>query len=102
VIFVLCALMLLVGLIAACFYAWPRFRRAVRDAVTTPADARPPAAAAVPDRTPQTLEGTLTRQLLAAEITRPQYRHAMATLAARDAERHPLRVPPDVSPPEAA
>jgi hypothetical protein len=26
----------------------------------------------------------------------------MATLAARDAERHPLEVPPDISPPEAA
>ena len=36
------------------------------------------------------------------EITGPQYRHAMATIAARDAERHPLDVPPDVTPPEAA
>jgi sugar phosphate isomerase/epimerase len=41
-------------------------------------------------------------QLMAGEITGPQYLHAMATLAARDAERHPLEIPPDITPPEAA
>jgi hypothetical protein len=44
----------------------------------------------------------LTRQLVTGEITGPQYRNAMATIAIRDAERHPLQVPPDANPPEVA
>jgi hypothetical protein len=96
----LCTLLLVVGVMAALVVAaWPKIRRAVHDAAGEPAG---PGAASAPDRSPQTLEGILTLQLVVGEITGPQYRHAMATLAARDAERHPLEVPPDVTPPEAA
>ena len=94
----LCALVLLIGLVAACVIAWPKIR-AGRDAADPPAA---PGAAAAPDRSPQTLEGVLALQIVAGEISPPQYRQAMATLAARDAERHPLEVPPDATPPEAA
>ena len=100
----LCALLLVLGVIASIVVAvWPNIRRAVQDAVGDAAGARAPGAAAASHRTPpQTLEGRLTIQLVDGEITGPQYRHAMATLAARDAERHPLEVPPEVTPPEAA
>ena len=103
VIFVMCALLLVVGVIAVCVFAvWPEIRRTVRDAAGESAGAGAPGAATTPQQSPQTLEGILTLQLVAGEITGPQYRHAMATLAARDAERHPLEVPPEVTPPEAA
>jgi hypothetical protein len=42
----------------------------------------------------------LVTQLGSGEITRGQYLRAMERLAARDAERHPLVVPPDGGPPE--
>ncbi|KUL23512.1 hypothetical protein ADL15_45910 [Actinoplanes awajinensis subsp. mycoplanecinus] len=42
---------------------------------------------------PTTPEGTLTRQLLAGEISRPQYRQALTRLAERDDQRHPMSVP---------
>lgn len=73
--------------------------RALRD---TEGRSAGPGAASAPHPSTQTLEGILSLQLVAGEITAPQYRHAMATIAARDAERHPLDVPPDVTPPEAA
>jgi hypothetical protein len=106
VIFLLCALFVVaclavVGVVAA----RPKFRRAVLDAVDWPAGPGTPAVPRelpAPDRSPQTLEGVLTRQLVTGEITGSQYRHAMASIAVRDAERHPLEVPPDVTPPEAA
>ena len=50
---------------------------------------------------PESLEGVLVAQLGSGEITRGQYLQAMERLAARDAERHPLVVPPDGGPPEA-
>ena len=94
----LCTL-LLVGLIAAAVVvAWPKIRRAVDEAASEPAG---PGTASAPDRSPQTLEGVLALQLVTGEITGTQYRHAMSTLAARDAERNPLEVPPDITPPEA-
>ena len=99
----LCALLLVLGVIAAVVVTmWPNIRRAVQDAAGGPAGQSAPGGAPAPQRTPQTLEGLLTIQLVAGEITGRQYRHAMATLAARDAERHPLEVPPEVTPPEAA
>ena len=49
---------------------------------------------------PESLEGVLVAQLGSEEITRGQYLRAMERVAARDAERHPLAVPPDVTPPE--
>jgi hypothetical protein len=100
VIFMLCALLLVAGLIAACVVAgWPEIRRAGHDATGKPTGT---GAASAWHRSPQTLEGVLTLELVVGEITRPQYRHAMANIAARDAERHPLEVPPEVTPPEAA
>jgi len=47
-------------------------------------------------RAPESLEGVLVAQLTGAEITRRQYTRAMEQLAARDDERHPLSVPPEV------
>ena len=94
-------LLLMVGLIMVCAVAvWSNLRW------LSDADKRAglgaAGAASAPDRRAQTLEGVLAGQLMAGEITGPQYLHAMATLAARDAERHPLEVPPDITPPEAA
>jgi hypothetical protein len=40
------------------------------------------------------LEGALACQLLAGEIDPGQYQRALARLAARDHERHPLSAPP--------
>jgi hypothetical protein len=103
VIFVLCALVLVAGLIAACVVGvWRKIGRPVHDAGGKPVGPDAPGAASAPHRSPQTLEGILTLQLVAGEITGPQYRHAMATIAARDAERHPLEMPPEVTPPDAA
>nr|WP_308129421.1 hypothetical protein [Actinoplanes polyasparticus] len=51
-------------------------------------------AATVPSR-PESLEGVLVAQLTADEINRGQYIRAMAKVAARDDERHPLAVPPE-------
>jgi hypothetical protein len=42
---------------------------------------------------PTTLEGVLAAQLISAEISRDQYRHAVARLAARDDAGNPLSAP---------
>ena len=100
---VLCVFFLLVCLIVAGVVASrPQLRRSffeVDDKQTGPVA---PGDASSPNQSPQTLEGVLTRQLVTGEITGSQYRHAMASIAVRDAERHPLEVPPDAAPPEAA
>jgi hypothetical protein len=102
VILVLCAFFMVACLIAAIVVATrPKLRRAVLDVTGRSAAPGAPAAASAPGRHPQTLEGVLTRQLVTGEITGPQYRHAMASIAVRDAERHPFEVPPDVDPPQA-
>ena len=44
---------------------------------------------------PETLEGVLVRQLMDHEISRLQYHRAVQRLAERDADRHPLTVPPE-------
>ncbi|MEU4622723.1 hypothetical protein AB0G04_22480 [Actinoplanes sp. NPDC023801] len=64
------------------------------------------AAGTGPDRTaghaepsaPSSLEGVLTAQLVAGEITRGQYLRALEQIAARDEERHPMAVPWDARP----
>ena len=48
---------------------------------------------------PETLEGKLTSELVRGEITGRRYQQAMAAVAARDTERNPLDVPPDIAPP---
>jgi hypothetical protein len=60
------------------------------------------ASSAPPVTQPESLEGVLVGQLGSGEITRGQYVLAMEHLAARDAERHPLAVPPDAAPPQAS
>lgn len=50
---------------------------------------------------PESLEGVLTAQLAAGAITCGQYVKAMEGLAARDDERHPLAVPPEIGPADA-
>jgi len=66
------------------------------------------AAPAKPDTTrtalapePESLEGVLVAKLLAGDISTTQYRHAIEGLAARDEDRHPLSVPPDLGPADA-
>lgn len=51
--------------------------------------------APIVDVTFESLEGALTAQVRTGEITRAQYRRAMAALAAQDDERNPLSVPPE-------
>jgi len=50
---------------------------------------------------PESLEGVLVAKLLAGDISTTQYRHAIEGLAARDEDRHPLPVPPDLGPAQA-
>ena len=50
---------------------------------------------------PESLEGVLLAKRLAGEISTSQYRHAIEGLAARDDDRHPLSVPPDLGSAEA-
>ena len=50
---------------------------------------------------PESLEGVLVAELLAGDINTTQYRHAIEGLAARDEDRHPLSVPPDLGPAQA-
>ncbi|WP_127508031.1 hypothetical protein [Actinoplanes solisilvae] len=61
-------------------------------------DARPAAATRVK---PESLEGVLVAQLIAGEITPVQYRRSLEGLAARDDDRNPLCVPPDLGPADA-
>ncbi|BEL02583.1 hypothetical protein Q0Z83_007740 [Actinoplanes sichuanensis] len=80
------------GLIAAAALAfWPsRDERAEPDRAATATEtghAEPTA--------PSSLEGVLTSQLIAGEITRSQYLRAQEQIAARDEERHPMNVPWD-------
>jgi hypothetical protein len=102
VIPVLCAFLLVVFLIVAgVFASRPQLRQSFFEATGKAAGPVAPGAVPSPDRSPQTLEGVLTHQLVTGQITGPQYRQAMATIAVRDAERHPLQVPPEANPPEA-
>lgn len=102
-IFVLCAFFVLACMIAAgVVVARPKLRRAVLIIAGKLIGRGAPGDAFAAERHPQTLEGVLTRQLVTGEITGPQYRHAMASIAVRDADRHPFEVPRDVNPPEAA
>jgi len=103
VIPLLCAFFLVACLIAAgVFASRPQLLRSFFAAAGKPSGPVAAGGTSVQDRSPQTQEGVLTRQLVTGEITGPQYRHAMATIAVRDAERHPLQVPPEAGPPEAA
>lgn len=79
-------IMLGMVLLVACAAMWPdnEEQRAQEPAV----------APAGPLDVATSLEGALTGQLLAGEISATQYRYALARLAARDDERHPLSVPP--------
>jgi hypothetical protein len=85
-------------LLSCCAYAaWPGIRplrtmedgkpRCSPDAQSSPVAARSPQ--------PESLEGILVAQLVAAEITLHQYLRAMERIAARDDARHPLAVPPE-------
>ncbi|GID91590.1 hypothetical protein ACFQFC_01825 [Amorphoplanes digitatis] len=49
----------------------------------------------------ESLEGVLSTQLVAREITPGQYRRAVEGLAARDDERHPMNVPREIGPADA-
>ncbi|GAA3340510.1 hypothetical protein GCM10020358_28390 [Amorphoplanes nipponensis] len=67
---------------------------ALQDADAAGESTGEPAPVPVP-AAPESLEGVLARQLLAGEITGPQYRRAVQRLAERDADRHPLALPED-------
>ncbi|GIE54136.1 hypothetical protein Ani05nite_76700 [Amorphoplanes nipponensis] len=70
--------------------AWSALREPVPDDGTAAEESGPDPA----EPKPETLEGVLVRQLMADEISGPQYRRAMQRLAERDADRHPLTLPP--------
>lgn len=83
----------LIGLVVALglvFWPWPE-RVARRAARSAPPPAPEP-------RLPDSLEGVLTAQLLAGEISRAQYVRALERIAARDERRHPMSVPRDYRP----
>jgi hypothetical protein len=84
------------GLIAAVALAfWPsRDEPAEPDRAATASPESGPAEPAAPS----SLEGVLTAQLIAGEITRSQYLRAQEQIAARDEERHPMSVPRDAHP----
>ncbi|WIM99123.1 hypothetical protein ACTOB_002762 [Actinoplanes oblitus] len=82
----------LIGLVIAlglAFSPWPRRRPAARhvDRLVAP-----------PPPLPDSLEGVLTGQLLAGEISSRQYVRALERIAARDERRHPMSVPRDYRP----
>ncbi|MEV4346481.1 hypothetical protein AB0J83_18600 [Actinoplanes sp. NPDC049596] len=73
-------------------YSWYDDLAAAKRGKTAAGDAT---TAGSPLPRPESLEGVLVAQLAEGEITRGQYIRAMAKLAARDDERHPLAVPPE-------
>jgi len=83
------------------FAVWP----ALADTSGEPPGTRASAAAADlagrGEAKPESLEGVLVVQLMAGEITRSQYLHSIEGLAARDDDRHPLAVPPEIGPADA-
>ena len=88
---------LMVMLIGACAYAVsPSLRDAFRG---DPQQSSGEAASPTPRRPvpqPESLEGVLVRQLAEGLITWDQYLGAVELLAARDEERHPLAIPPEL------
>jgi hypothetical protein len=88
-LFFIAVMVLVLAVSLAAMWPWPE------DEAEPRGDGSPEAAETGGARAPETLEGALVAQLVAGEITPPQYRLAMANLAVRDAERHPLAVPPD-------
>jgi hypothetical protein len=83
----------------------PRFKEspgALRSASRSTRDPGSTATSAGDAAQLESLEGVLVAHLRSRKITCGQYLRAMERLAARDAERHPLVVPPDVTPPEAS
>jgi hypothetical protein len=79
-------------LLVACAALWPGHQEPAGAETTgaEPAGAEPTA----PLDVATSLEGALASQLLAGEINPRQYQRALARLAARDDERHPLPLPP--------
>jgi hypothetical protein len=91
----------LIVFVICVFLVWPETdrlprRRRILRAPDAPARAGRPR----PGR-PESLEGVLVAKLMADEISRMQYLHSMEGLAARDDERHPLAVPPEIGPADA-
>lgn len=87
-------MVLVVAMIAAWTFALRPRPRAARD---TPVPAAAPHNAAPKPVEPlprvESTEGLLVAQLVRGELTRPQYRKAMACLAERDETRHPMTLP---------
>ncbi|GAA4602852.1 putative iron-regulated membrane protein [Actinoplanes octamycinicus] len=82
----------LTGLVVAlglAFWPWPRRRPVPRHTGRL---------VAPPPPLPDSLEGVLTAQLLAGEISSQQYVRALERIAARDERRHPMSVPRDYRP----
>lgn len=73
------------------FAAWS----AVHDSLEARAAAAPGPAGETLTGGPGSLEGVLVAQLDDGEITRTQYRRAMAKIASREEERSPMSVPTD-------
>lgn len=77
--------------VAAALAFWPSWRQpAQRPGAASPRSGMSGHAEA---KAPSSLEGVLVTQLIAGEISRPQYLRALEQLAARDEQRSPLSLP---------
>jgi hypothetical protein len=90
-------LMLTTFVACTCAYTiWLIVKDTSPDAEGRPAREQIKPAATGSAAAPGSLEGVLVAQLVAAAITRRQYVREMERVAARDDERHPLALPPEI------
>jgi hypothetical protein len=83
------------------FHVWPMLDGSPADPLRSRLSSAADQAAGTAAARPESLEGVLVAQLMAGEITRGQYLRTVEGIAARDDERHPLAVPPDLGPADA-
>ncbi|GAA4937643.1 hypothetical protein [Actinoplanes utahensis] len=77
--------------VAAALAFWPSWKQPAEQGRST--RSRSGMSGHAEPRAPLSLEGVLVTQLIAGEISRPQYLRALEQLAARDEQRHPLALP---------
>ncbi|XVV16602.1 hypothetical protein ACQP2X_20200 [Actinoplanes sp. CA-131856] len=84
---VVAVLVILLALMIGVMVSW--FRE-LPSAPALPSPSPSPSASPSPSPSPESLEGALAAQLAAGAITQPQYLRAMAWVAFREEERHPM------------
>jgi len=78
-------------IVAAALAFWPSWKQPAEHPGS--ASARSGMSGQAEAKAPLSLEGVLVTQLIAGEISRPQYLRALEQLAARDEQRRPLSLP---------